>query len=290
MGGPVRPSGFIGWASTGATNVTEPIDAKKAVGWAVNEAPPSSYENWLKQKTDQWIQYLDWRGALSTLVEENFLPVGLYGFTGMTNGGATVLGPWQLYTPSQVNLVGNNWDVQLSSAAGSNGRNFGLLGSGYGHILANVGGIAGRGFLMEHVLNFWARPNTTGYSIEAGMMYNHSGVSGCNPQLGWVTTGRSGMLCAVWVPSGGSPTLMSFASGYAGNAGAWSSSHKLTIEARGPTMAFYSNDRLLGAAPAVMVGSIAGVSQQFGVRVGGQSGVLGLYVESMKLKISREPV
>jgi hypothetical protein len=286
MGYPVRPSGYVGWGSTGMTNTAEPTDAKKSYGWAVNEQPPSSYFNWIHQKQDEWAQYLGWRSLLSPVVQETFIPAGLYGWTGTTNGGSTGLGYWQIHTPSQVNTLGSNWDVTLSETPGDDGRQYIHIGSGYAHILANVGGVRGRDFKMEHVVMFSSRPASSGYSIEAGLMYNHSGVSGCNMQLGWVATGRSGQLSAVWRPSGANPTSMNFASGYAAAAGhQWSSHHKLTVESRGPTMAFYSNDRFLGAAPAVAVGGAG--AQQFGVRVGGQSGAMQFIVESMGLEVSR---
>ena len=59
MGFPVKPSGFIGWGSTGMTNTAEPLDSKKGTGWGVNEQPASSYFNWIEAKKDEWIQYLD---------------------------------------------------------------------------------------------------------------------------------------------------------------------------------------------------------------------------------------
>jgi hypothetical protein len=291
MGYPVRPSGYPGWGSTGMTNIAEPTDAKKGYGWGVNEQPPSSYFNWLFQIQDQWIQYLDWRGKLVDVVENNCLPIGAYGFTGMTAGGATTLDEWQHYSPSQVNLIGNNWDVTLSEHPNAvNGRVWASIGSGYAHILANVAGVADRGFRMEHILDFETRPIASGYSIEAGLMYNHSGVSGCNLQLGWVATGRSGQLCAMWTPSGRTPTSIAFASGYAAGAGhGWTKHHKLTIEARGVTMAFYSNDILQAAVGSIPVGAVAG-SQMFGVRIGGQSALTKATVNYMKLSTARDPI
>lgn len=70
--GRVRPSGYLGWASSGATNVTEPTDAKKALGWSVNESGRSSYFNWILQKQDEWIQYLKWKSEFDTIFDTDF--------------------------------------------------------------------------------------------------------------------------------------------------------------------------------------------------------------------------
>jgi hypothetical protein len=85
----IKPTGYIQWAST-ATNIAEPLDSKKAVGWAIGEKPSSSYFNWIEGKQDAWIRYLsydyivsddfvrggqgDWSAAPSGQVATGFYP------------------------------------------------------------------------------------------------------------------------------------------------------------------------------------------------------------------------
>ena len=62
MSKPLRPTGYATWAAVGPTNVAEPDSNHKNTGWGISEIPPSSYFNFLQQRYDQWIQYLDTTG------------------------------------------------------------------------------------------------------------------------------------------------------------------------------------------------------------------------------------
>jgi hypothetical protein len=57
-----RPSGYPHWGVS-ATNITTPPSTYTTSGWTINEKPPSSYENWLRQLTGNWLQYLDQRAG-----------------------------------------------------------------------------------------------------------------------------------------------------------------------------------------------------------------------------------
>ena len=56
-----RPDSFIDWATSPPTpeDVVEPSPAKRANGWDGMEIPPHEWENWLKQRLDEWEQYID---------------------------------------------------------------------------------------------------------------------------------------------------------------------------------------------------------------------------------------
>lgn len=54
-----RPDKFPRWADVDpVTNVVEPPDAKKNVGWVKQEKPPARFFNWLFYKIYQWIVWL----------------------------------------------------------------------------------------------------------------------------------------------------------------------------------------------------------------------------------------
>lgn len=60
----MRPTLLPEWASS-PTNITEPPSASKASGWGINEAPPSSYMNWLQSTTHDWLKYLSYEWLIS---------------------------------------------------------------------------------------------------------------------------------------------------------------------------------------------------------------------------------
>ena len=59
---PAPPSETTGW-NTSLSNNTEPTSGEKALGWTVDEAPPSSYFNWIQNTTEKW---LVWVQSLTT--------------------------------------------------------------------------------------------------------------------------------------------------------------------------------------------------------------------------------
>lgn len=283
MGGSVRPSGYVGWGSSGATNVVEPTDAKKQVGWGVNEQPPSSYFNWIQQKQDQWIQYLGWIGTLSPVVDQDFLVTD----TLLVQGASFLPLPWYFAANNGFQSIG--WDpvsVGIAQPDAAMGTPYiAHQGSGIGELRVEVGLLGARDFQMEHLVtlgpNYNFRPSGAYY--EMGLIFNHSGASGMNTQLGWQVTGITGQLFARWVPTGSAPTLLSLgAISATGDTGL----HKYTIESRGPTMAFYVDGALRGAVPATVVGA-SGFRLHFGARHGGASQVSYMVVDTARLRVAR---
>lgn len=62
MSSPSKPDKLPRWANTvsgDTSRVVEPNSGKKDVGYAVDEQPPCTYENWLKLKTYQWLKWCD---------------------------------------------------------------------------------------------------------------------------------------------------------------------------------------------------------------------------------------
>lgn len=273
MSGPVRPSGYIGWASaTGATNVAEPTDAQKGIGWAVGQPPPSSYENWLEQKRDRWIQYLSWRTDLRPVVIDDFAsPAG--------NNGATLMPFWFANAPSGSFFKWTPADSYPLQTA----RAFGAGGTGYAELLADVGYLGTRDFRMDHIVQLSQANASTGVVFELGLMYQHSGSSGGDVQMGWLATGNSGLVSACWWPSGAAQaTSLSFTA-------LDLKMHKYTIESRSPTMAFYIDDSLVGAAPTTVVGGPNPNPLAFGTRFGGASGGQFVLVDYVELSTRRAP-
>ena len=279
MGYPVRPSGYVGWVSTGGTNIAEPLDAKKASGWSVSEKPQSSYLNWVHQKQDQWIQYLDWRSRLRPAVYDDFVRAPA---AGILDGPSSLSPYWFAYVPSA--LVCFRW-THVDPGYAAAGSLWALTSqSGYSELLAHVGQPGSRDFRMEHVAACLVRGNASNISYEMGLMYQNNGQSGGDIYLGWQTTGPTGALFARWKPSGSSPTAVNLG-GMPSNA---SSYHRFTIEGRSPTMAFYIDDAFQFAAPMVLIDNTPGAFD-FGVRIGGQSGAAGFgaQVDLMEFSLAR---
>lgn len=57
------------WAETGA--VIEPSKEKTRLGWTV-EAPPHQYENWVQNRQDRWLAYLNQKGVSEWSVETSY--------------------------------------------------------------------------------------------------------------------------------------------------------------------------------------------------------------------------
>ena len=99
MSTPLRPTGIIGWGSSGIS--TEPTDEKKGLGWgatgASGERPPAEYFNWLQQQNEAWQRYLsyeriiddDWLiNGVNTPAGGNPQPTGTPDYYGVGRSGA----------------------------------------------------------------------------------------------------------------------------------------------------------------------------------------------------------
>jgi len=163
-----KPAKIPEW-NTSLTNQTEPNAAKKSLGWALNEAPPSSYFNWLQYFCGEWTRWWDERG-LDGLYggggdAEDFLiqaPVvtdpgsggtmAIAGGDAITtgNGGAAKViggaaagvgtgGAVEL-TGGDADTAGNGGDLTLTAGAGA-----GAGGGGDAEITGGAGGTGGAG-------------------------------------------------------------------------------------------------------------------------------------------------
>lgn len=54
-----KPADTMEWASDGAAQITEPLEAKKDIGWVVGEKPPAQYFNWWMNNAYLWQAYFD---------------------------------------------------------------------------------------------------------------------------------------------------------------------------------------------------------------------------------------
>lgn len=54
-----KPSTLPRWATDGAAQIVEPTSGKKDIGHVPGERPPAQYENWFKNSTWEWLDYVD---------------------------------------------------------------------------------------------------------------------------------------------------------------------------------------------------------------------------------------
>lgn len=231
-----RPSGYIGWCSTGATNVTEPLDSKKAVGWAVNEAPLSSYENWLQQKTDAWLKYFDWMTSLEPVVVDDFVYATGHSATG--------------FLPQWFKTSGG-YQIQEDNSALGVAFCFNANSTGIFDLSAPVGGgPAGRDFRMEFINKYSDRGNS-GAFMEMGIL----------SYLSFMITGPSGNYGLHFRPTGGAATSVDL-----GVDPITTVYKKLVIERHGATMIVQIDDVTKATLPGAWPGVTGASAMQFGMR------------------------
>lgn len=273
MGYPVRPSGYVGWGSTGMTNVAEPLDSKKATGWSVNEQPPSSYFNWIQSKQDEWIQYLAWRTSLSPVVQEDFCLPAPWG----VNLHPTM---WRADWNASGNAGGQGWcgsggmyyaNLALPGGMRSppNGYVSNLGGNdGWQQLSKPIGTLGPVDFRMEVIFMEQVR-GASGNTVELGL-FNTTGASAAFPQAAFMWTAPSGVVHFHYHPSGGGSTAVSLGFNSMTGATGWGF-HRYVAESRGATLALYLDDTLVTAVRSPgYFGIPTGVD--FGVRMAGAAG------------------
>lgn len=101
--------GLLPEFAASATNIAQPTSNKRSSGWATNEAPASSYINWLHRTTYDWMKYLAYE---KVLVEDFIRPNPERGsavrwtahaFTGV--GPQFANGPWTFLDNSIAQIV-----------------------------------------------------------------------------------------------------------------------------------------------------------------------------------------
>lgn len=221
-----RPTGYTSWAA-GATNIAEPTDAKKNVGWSVNEQPASSYFNWLSNKVDAWRAYFDWTTSLRPVIEDDFVRAIASG------GGSGTISPlWS--------AASGGWlFTEASDAAGTMqivtaGQN------GTYDIYSRIGSLTDRDFRMEMLVRTSVRiPDGTGYLFFGAMGH-----------YGFVATGPSSNYGFVYTPSGKGMTAVDL-----GVDPQSSTYKKLVAERHGATIGVFIDDILRASIPGVMMGA-----------------------------------
>jgi hypothetical protein len=283
---PFRPSGYVGWCSTGATNVTEPTDAKKSYGWGVGEKPPSSYFNWIHQKQDQWIQYLAWRSTLDVVVYDDFVyPTGFAAPEGKTPSGFGF--KWH------VSNFDSDGFVLHGTSIANGGQQFPNM-PGHVYVAANsVSGlqklvqpikVGDRDFRMEIV----GYIETTGANVGSGVArfgfpdyctFRSTGMSAFMLQI--VPSGMS-MGNATMIPVTASPSALCCSSGLALS--------KWVLERQGATMAIEVNDVRIATFRSTVFGA-SGRDMDFGVSQQGFGGLNARSaVDKLALWLGRNPV
>lgn len=250
--GPVRPDLIREWCGTGATNVVQPGNSQIDQGWAVGQKPPSSYDNWFKQKTDQYLKYLEWRTSFDKIVDTDFNDFPDPKIQTYDIGPPTTSGYWPLWDKSPTGILAGGGVVTVGDMDG------GAVGASY----------------LAYISKPVDPPNLSlDFRLETIAGY-YNGATRASLQIGWptgpiafVATGQSGFWGLRFKPSGVVATSigMSFytASGY----------KRMTLEARGPTMILLVDGQQLYALPRAMVDE-SGAQTAFGIYHQRASGVL----------------
>lgn len=226
-----RPTGYPEWA-TSPTNIAEPSAAKKLSGWGVNEAPPSSYVNWLQSLTNKWIKYFEWE----PVVDDDFVRgTGYNAFATMTFGPV-----WNISTGVHVgyNFVGGGPGAAVIQAVASGAVEY-----------------------LTTMYNFYRlSPGPQDFQFEMLGYITPFGGSGSFTKIGFIdaamvmTTGMSGGWYFTYTPSSAAltPTSIPFSSPLdAVDPVNPSYTTRLLIESEGATMSVYVNDVLKVSTPAV---------------------------------------
>ncbi len=256
-----RPTSYPEWASN-ATNVAYPTTNERAVGWAENEIPPSSYFNWQQSLYYRWIEYLDWYSRLEPIVYDDFVyPSGL---------NATHLYSKWSFTAGDITLVPNNT-------------------TGFGHItlLRSASGLSS--FVVG------VNPRTNDFRFETICESQIMGISG-GVHVGFpdfcafVATSASGTWGFQFVPSGfslGSCTSVSFSGVTGTSVGAF---RKFAVERQGATMNIEINGNIVRSMPGVAFGE-SGVNTDCGARVNARStNIVSVIMDKISLHIKRNPM
>lgn len=224
-----RPTGYTSWAA-GATNVAEPTDAQKNVGWGINQQPPSSYFNWLQNKVDSWRAYFDWTTSLRAVVEDDFVRAIASG-----GGSGTITPMWS--------AASGTWTLtEITDGAGSLQLFSPGINPGTYDFYTRVGSLGDKDFRLEVIAKIPARvASSTGYFFYGAMGH-----------YGFVATGPSSNYGFVYTPSGRGPTSVDLGIDPQG-----STYKKLCAERHGPTLGIFVDDVLKASMPGAMMGATA---------------------------------
>ncbi len=200
-----RPSGYPLWGVS-ATNITTPPSTYTTSGWSINERPPSSYENWLRQLTGQWIQYLDAGRGAGLFGDGSDGDHILDGVTGapswatkagavyrlsrdtfansivMTGASTQIFtGPWRLFVAATLTTPGfGGRHVNCDGPPGANGSSGGFFSSPTGTLkvggAGGAGGVSVSGGAGAHVYDSFGGTGGTGGTETVGL--NNPGAAG----------------------------------------------------------------------------------------------------------------
>lgn len=162
----IKPTGTPDWAYA-ATNLAEPIDAKKAVGWSIGEKPQSSYANWLEAKQSAWIRYLSYENIVlddfcqggGMTVTPYGTPTGLFPAWAVTGSGIMILQP---ASPGPAGVPGGLDGMGVLGIWGT-----GVSGSIIQQLSKEAGGPGQRDVLLEAIVSMKSRGGS-GYFLEIG--------------------------------------------------------------------------------------------------------------------------
>ena len=230
-----RPTGYTSWAA-GATNIAEPTDVKKNVGWGINEQPASSYFNWLSNKVDSWRSYFDWATSLRPVVEDDFVRAIASG------GGSGTISP--MWTSAS-----GGWLLTEATDAPGTLQFFGALNGGAAvDFYTRIGSLNDRDFRLELITKYVQRVGgETGYFFYGAIGH-----------YGFAATGPSANYAFLYTPSGRGTTSIDL-----GVDPISTTYKKLVAERHGATLGVFIDDILRASIPGVMMGATA-------MKLGGQ--------------------
>lgn len=273
----IRPSGLPLWA-TAATNIAEPLDSKKTVGWGVGEKPASSYFNWLQEKQGAWIRYLSYDAVIDDdfAFDPGFVrSTGIYGSSGtphgwgVTNGAGT--GGWYAGGQAGEDAVGTVFRTMLNS------------NSGYGRIEKYASFGNGRDMICEIRLRPYVPSGMNNGFIQAGFLFPTGLVNG-GGQAMFLATGNTGipLWSFLWSPSALGPTSVGL-----GVTATPSAYQRLAFERVGNTMTVAIDG---ASAFAFYAGNINFSGARFGLYVDHSQGAgifSAVHLDKIKLGVAR---
>lgn len=113
-----KPTKVPFWALTTA-NISEPSSGEKDDGWVLNSTPPSSYDNWLKKTSSEWLDWINNRFFDGSDAEHMIIGTPIAVDASNTSGTEEIAGEFAGFGTKGVGALGTGgsggWDISVRS-------------------------------------------------------------------------------------------------------------------------------------------------------------------------------